>query len=174
MNNTTRVILVRHGQSMYNQQGLYQGCCDDSYLTEKGRLTAYQTGICLSSIPLDVVYSSPLQRARETTSEILSAIATIADTRPELHIDQNLKEIDLPAWNGLSFKYVREQLAEDYRCWKERPHEFQMSNEIDDNSPVSNSVATLVKPQNFPVQNLYRQAQKFWQTFCQNLFVKQS
>jgi phosphoserine phosphatase len=162
MNTTTRVILVRHGQSIYNEQGLYQGCCDDSFLTEKGRLTAYQTGLYLSSISLDVIYSSPLQRARETTSEILNAIATIADSHPELHIDQNLKEIDLPAWNGLSFKYVREHLVEDYRCWKERPHEFQMSTEIHDDSPVSNSVATLVKPQNFPVQNLYRQAQKFW------------
>ncbi len=40
--------------------------------------------------------------------------------------------------------------------------EFQMSAEIEDNSPASNSVATLVKPQNFPVQNLYRQAQNFW------------
>ncbi len=162
MNNTTRVILVRHGQSIYNQQGLYQGCCDDSFLTEKGRLTAYQTGLSLSTIPIDFVYSSPLQRARETTSEILSAIATIADSHPELHIDQNLKEIDLPAWNGLSFKYVREHLAEDYRCWRERPHEFQMVAESEDNSSVSNSVATLVKPQNFPVQNLYRQAQNFW------------
>lgn len=162
MNNTTRVILVRHGQSIYNEKGLYQGCCDDSYLTEKGRLTAYQTGICLSSIPLDVVYSSPLQRARETASEVLSAIATIADTRPELHIDQNLKEIDLPAWNGLSFKYVREELAEDYRCWRERPHEFQMATEVEDNLPVGNSIVALVKPRNFPVQNLYQQAQKFW------------
>ena len=163
MNTTTRVILVRHGQSIYNERGLYQGCCDDSFLTEKGRLTAYQTGISLSSIPLDVVYSSPLQRARETASELLNAIATIADTHLELHIHQNLKEIDLPAWNGLSFKYVREHLAEDYRCWRERPHEFQMATEIDDDSPVSNSVVTLVKPQNFPVQNLYRQAQNFWE-----------
>ena len=162
MNNTTRVILVRHGQSIYNERGLYQGCCDDSFLTEKGRLTAYQTGLSLSSIPLDAVYSSPLQRARETASEVLSAIATIADSHPELHINQNLKEIDLPAWNGLSFKYVREHLAEDYRCWRERPHEFQMAAEIDEDSPVSNSVVTLVKPPNFPVQNLYQQAQNFW------------
>jgi phosphoserine phosphatase len=162
MNNTTRVILVRHGQSIYNERGLYQGCCDDSFLTEKGRLTAYQTGLSLSAIPLDIVYSSPLQRARETASEILSAIATIADSHPELHIHENLKEIDLPAWNGLSFKYVREHLAEDYRCWRERPHEFQMAAEIEDNSSGSNSVVTLVKPQNFPVQNLYRQAQNFW------------
>jgi broad specificity phosphatase PhoE len=163
MNTTTRVILVRHGQSIYNERGLYQGCCDDSLLTEKGRLTAYQTGISLSSISLDAVYSSPLQRARETASEILNAIATIADSHPELHIHQNLKEIDLPAWNGLSFKYVREHLAEDYRCWRERPHEFQMADEIEDNYPSSNSLTTLVKPQNFPVQNIYQQAQHFWQ-----------
>ncbi|MEG3846605.1 histidine phosphatase family protein [Microcoleus sp. herbarium19] len=163
MNNTTRVILVRHGQSIYNERGLYQGCCDDSFLTEKGRLTAYQTGLSLSSIPIDIVCSSPLQRARETAGEILTAIATIADSHPELHINQNLKEIDLPAWNGLSFKYVREHLAEDYRCWRERPHEFQMAAEVEDDSTVSNSVVTLVKPQNFPVQNLYRQAQKFWE-----------
>ncbi len=162
MNTTTRIILVRHGQSIYNERGLYQGCCDDSFLTEKGRLTAYQTGLSLSSISLDAVYSSPLQRARETATQILTAIATIADSHPEFHVHQNLKEIDLPAWNGLSFKYVREHLAEDYHCWRERPHEFQMDVEIEDNSPDINSVATLVKPQNLPVQNLYRQAQNFW------------
>jgi phosphoserine phosphatase len=165
MNNTTRVILVRHGQSIYNERGLYQGCCDDSFLTEKGRLTAYQTGLFLSKIALDAIYSSPLQRAKETAKEILSAIATIADSHPKLHVHDNLKEIDLPAWNGLSFKYVREHLAEDYRCWRERPHEFQMSAEIEDKSPGVNSVVTLVKPPNFPVQNLYRQAQNFWAEF---------
>ncbi|NJM60176.1 MAG: hypothetical protein HC849_08290 [Oscillatoriales cyanobacterium RU_3_3] len=53
-------------------------------------------------------------------------------------------------------------MAEDYRCWRERPHEFQMAAEIEDKSLDVNSVATLVKPQNFPVQNLYRQAQNFW------------
>lgn len=172
MNNTTRVILVRHGQSIYNELGLYQGCCDDSLLSEKGRLTAYQTGLSLSTIPLDIVYSSPLQRARETAREILSAIATIADSHPKLHIDQNLKEIDLPAWNGLSFKYVREHLAEDYRCWRERPHEFQMAAELEDNSLIGNSIATLVKPQNFPVQNLYRQAQNFWAEILPKSFGK--
>ncbi|MDJ0842713.1 MAG: histidine phosphatase family protein, partial [Crocosphaera sp.] len=41
---TTRVIIVRHGQSSYNAQKLIQGRNDESVLTEKGRQDAEKVG----------------------------------------------------------------------------------------------------------------------------------
>ncbi|MEO1764674.1 MAG: histidine phosphatase family protein, partial [Cyanobacteria bacterium J06629_18] len=96
-NNHTRVILVRHGRSTYNEQQRYQGCCDESVLTEKGKLQALKTGLALSQIRFDAVYVSPLKRTQETAKEILKA--NNYDTK--LILNSSLKEVDLPGWQGL-------------------------------------------------------------------------
>ncbi|MCG8364443.1 MAG: histidine phosphatase family protein, partial [Pseudanabaenales cyanobacterium] len=55
----TRVILVRHGRSTFNQQGRYQGSSDEAVLIEKGRLDAGRVGDALKGIHIDAVYASP-------------------------------------------------------------------------------------------------------------------
>ncbi len=169
----TKVILVRHGQSTYNAQKLYQGCCDDSVLTEKGRLQAYQTGLALSKLSIDAVYSSPLRRTQETAEEILTAIDTVNDgiRHLERQTHPHLKEIDLPGWQGLSFQHVRENLAEDYRIWREKPHQFSIApRELEDLSVSREiNIATLTKELEtideikYPVLNLHQRAEEFWQ-----------
>ncbi len=150
--NQTRIILVRHGQSTYNQQKLYQGCCDESVLTEKGKQQAFQTGIALKNITFDIIYTSPLQRTQETAKEILRATKSSA----KLRLNSNLKEVDLPAWQGLQYKYVRQEFADEYRIWEETPHEFTIEN-------VESSGQTLIKTKTKPVLQLYEKARKFWQ-----------
>ncbi len=142
---TTQVILVRHGRSTYNAQGRYQGCSDDSILTTQGRHNAYQTGLFLKSFPLDAIYTSPLQRVQQTTSEITAALSTSEHSLPTPQISDRLKEVNLAAWEGLTYEYVRRNCAEDYRCWQESPQEFRGR----DGSQ--------------PIQELYHQAQLFWQ-----------
>lgn len=157
---TTRVILVRHGQSTYNAQGRYQGCSDDAVLTEKGRWMANRTGQVLSHLAIDTLYTSPLQRTQETAALILSALATAKKPLPSLLIHPDLKEIALPAWEGLPFKTVRQTFAADYQSWREHPHQFQM---VPQTALASHGVtATLTQPC-FPVQDLYAQARRFWQ-----------
>jgi phosphoserine phosphatase len=160
----TRVILVRHGQSTYNNQKRYQGCSDESVLTEKGCLTAYQTGIALSSTSISTIYASPLQRTQQTAHEMIAAMSAVNYSAPVLQTHSNLKEVDLPAWQGLQFQYVREHFAEDYRCWKERPHEFCMTVAQSEERIAQNRSATALPTSNsfFPVQNLYEKAQQFW------------
>ena len=77
---STRVSIVRHGQSTYNTLGLYQGSSDDSVLTELGRVDASHTGNFLRGVKFDAIYSSPLQRAKHTTEEILRVIAPQIDS----------------------------------------------------------------------------------------------
>ena len=116
----TRVILVRHGRSTYNEQQRYQGCCDESVLTEKGKQQAFETGIALKNINFDAIYVSPLQRTQETAGEILRA----NKSNPKLYLNSNLKEVDLSIWEGLQYKYVCQEFAAEYRIWEETPHEF--------------------------------------------------
>jgi probable phosphoglycerate mutase len=144
----TRVIIVRHGQSSYNALKMIQGRCDESVLTEKGTADAHQVGAALSSLKFDAVYSSPLQRAKKTAEVILPYLPG----SPELLTPTSLLEIDLPLWEKLHKEAVKDKFSEDYRCWKERPHEFCMT--------LPNSEGT---KEHFPVLALYEQAKQFWQ-----------
>ncbi len=146
------IILVRHGQSTYNKQKLYQGCCDESVLTEKGKLQAFQTGIALSKINFDAIYASPLQRTQETAREILRA----SDNKAKLYLNSNLKEVDLPQWQGLPYQYVRQEFADEYQIWEETPHEFTLEK-------TELKGQTLIKTKTKPVLELYEKAIKFWQ-----------
>ncbi|AFZ21185.1 histidine phosphatase family protein [Allocoleopsis franciscana] len=144
----TRVIIVRHGQSSYNALKMIQGRCDESVLTEKGTADAHQVGAALSSLRFDAVYSSPLQRAKKTAEVILPYLPG----SPELLTPTGLLEIDLPLWEKLQKEAVKDKFSEEYRCWKERPHEFCMT--------LPNSEGT---KEHFPVLALYEQAKQFWQ-----------
>ncbi len=144
----TRVIIVRHGQSSYNSLKMIQGRCDESVLTEKGCEDARKVGAALSSLNFDAVYSSPLQRAKKTAEVILSYLPGA----PEIRTPSNLMEIDLPLWEKLCKSDVKEKFPDDYRCWKERPHEFCMS------IPTPEGIK-----EHFPVLSLYEQAKEFWQ-----------
>lgn len=151
----TRVVLVRHGQSTYNEEKRYQGCCDESVLTEKGKQQAFQTGIALSKINFDAVYTSPLQRTQQTAREIIKANNNRARLISKFHINSNLKEVNLPTWEGLYYKYVRQEFAEEYKIWSETPHEFTIEG-------VESRGKTLIATKTKPVLELYQKAQNFW------------
>lgn len=144
----TRVVLVRHGQSTYNALGLYQGSSDRSLLTETGYKDARQTGEFLKGLKFDAVYSSSLQRSQATAKEIVKAISPQADTNT-INFTYQLRETDLPAWEGLAFQYVRENFSQDYRNWKQRPHEFCMK--LGDTPQYI-----------YPALDLYKRIRQFW------------
>jgi broad specificity phosphatase PhoE len=145
----TRVILVRHGQSSFNAEGRYQGSSDESVLTEFGRQTARQTGAFLSGLTIDALYVSSLRRAQATASEILAQMNPSIDPA-NIHVDWQLREIDLPAWHGLYHQDVWENFAEDFHCWKQHPDRFVM-------------VDPRTKKQSYPVLDLYARSNQFWQ-----------
>ena len=144
----TRVIIVRHGQSSYNAQKRIQGRSDESVVTEKGRQDAQALGQILKSLSIDIIYCSPLNRAK-TTAEI---IQNSFEASPTLVPTEQLKEIDLPLWEKLYKQEVVEKFPADYKMWKEKPHEFKMI--LSDSEEPK---------EHFPVLSLYQQAQEFWQ-----------
>ena len=63
------MLLVRHGQSTANAQGIWQGQMDFP-LSKEGRRQASLAGTGLSDEPFEGLYSSPLSRAFETAEII--------------------------------------------------------------------------------------------------------
>ncbi len=143
--------MLRHGKSSFNQERRIQGRLDASILTEAGRATARQVAEALRGITFDAIYSSPLQRAQETAAVILSSWEAEGH-QPPSHTSENLREIDLPLWEGMLRSDVKAKFPDDYQCWQERPHQLHM--------PVPTEAGVR---EHFPVLAIYKQAEQFWQ-----------
>ncbi|KAK4747476.1 hypothetical protein SAY87_014062 [Trapa incisa] len=63
--NEAALILIRHGESLWNEKNLFTGCVDVP-LTKKGIEEAIEAGKRISNIPIDVIYTSALIRAQMT------------------------------------------------------------------------------------------------------------
>lgn len=148
---------MRHGESVYNVQRRVQGHCDESVLTEVGRAGACQVGGALQDLQFAAIYSSPLKRAKETAELIRSTLIqnSLQNSHaiPDLQLTDNLKEISLPLWEGLTFQEVEERYPEDYLVWRDRPHELSMDVPSEDGG---------ITPF-YPVLAVYEQARQFWQ-----------
>ncbi|XP_047256984.1 2,3-bisphosphoglycerate-dependent phosphoglycerate mutase 1 isoform X1 [Capsicum annuum] len=59
------LILIRHGESMWNEKNLFTGCVDVP-LTSKGIEEAIEAGKRIRQLPIDVVYISALIRSQMT------------------------------------------------------------------------------------------------------------
>ena len=145
---TTRVVIVRHGQSSYNTERRIQGRSDASVLTQTGREDAQKVGAALSNLKFAAVYTSPLQRAKQSAQVIVNSFATATPLTPT----DRLLEIDLPLWEGLLVQDVQEKFPEDYHDWHNHPDEFAME--------VSQPQGSR---EHFPVVAIYEQARQFWQ-----------
>lgn len=148
----TRVIIVRHAESTFNVQRLIQGHHDGSLLTEAGEKQARQVGAALAAVPLDAIYTSPLQRARRTTELIVEAMRShpsAPQQPPTPQASDLLKEISLPLWEGMSFQAVETQYPVEYRAWRQQPEALKMQ---------------LAEGPFYPVRALWEQATQFWQS----------
>lgn len=99
---TSRVLLVRHGQSEWNAQGRWQGQADPP-LSELGRAQARAAANSLGAV--DAVFASDLQRATETAVIIAESLGV-----GPVIIDDDLRERDAGEWSGLT----REEIHERY------------------------------------------------------------
>ena len=117
-----RIVLVRHGLSSFNLERRIQGRDDLSSLSEQGALQARRTGDALAEVPLAAVYSSPLQRARQTAALLLEAHGS---PRDPLHVEE-LLEIDLAPWSGLRREEVAASHPEQERRWRVAPETMEL------------------------------------------------
>ena len=90
---TTLILLVRHGQTPTTGMVL-PGRAPGLHLSDRGRAQAERVAERLAALPVDVIYSSPLERTRET------AEPTAARAGLEVHENAGLIECDFGEWTG--------------------------------------------------------------------------
>ena len=149
---TLRLIFVRHGLSTFNKESRIQGRNDLSILTNEGRLQAEAAGKTISSIPIDAIYSSPLQRASETTKIIIQQHKQDL----EATYTDELLEVDLGPWSGLTKNEIKNQFPGELAIWQKEPNELTISR--DDGTKFQ------------PIKDLLNQAENF----LKSLFQKHS
>lgn len=108
----TRLILVRHGETDWNQQHRFQGWSDIP-LNEMGERQASAVAACLQETHIDRIISSPLQRALQTAV----AIADLHDLPVESL--SCLKEMNFGDWEGMTFTDLEKQYPDILRLWQD-------------------------------------------------------
>ncbi|MDQ7056338.1 MAG: 2,3-diphosphoglycerate-dependent phosphoglycerate mutase [Persephonella sp.] len=103
-----KLVLVRHGQSVWNLQNRFTGWVDVP-LTEKGKEEAYRAGELLKDIRFSVAYTSDLSRAQETLRIILETIGLFI---PVIK-DKALNERHYGTLQGLNKDRAREKWGKE-------------------------------------------------------------
>lgn len=96
-----RLFLVRHGQTPWNAERRYQGITDIP-LSEEGIRQARLLAEEFKNTHIDVIYSSPLQRAYDTAKEI----AKIKNM--DIIVENSFIEIDYGHWEGKTIQELSE------------------------------------------------------------------
>ena len=106
-----RLLLVRHGETVWNAARRLQGAVDVP-LSELGRKQASQLASSLRNKKIDVIYSSDLVRAHET-AEILNRTLNAP-----IRLDPRLREQAKGIWEGLTWTEIEAQYAIEVKRWQ--------------------------------------------------------
>jgi broad specificity phosphatase PhoE len=107
----TTVFLARHGESDWNAANRFQGRIDRP-LTELGRQQAHALAEALAATAgLDAIYTSPLRRAFDTAEAVGARLGLDPVAAEEL------QEVDVGGWGGLTRDEVRERFPAAFARW---------------------------------------------------------
>ena len=107
----TVLILIRHGETLWNTQLRMQGSLD-SDLTPKGETQIKALGEWMKEVPFDYLYCSDTPRAHKTAEAIRKF------TGHNLNFDKRLREKNLGVFEGLTSEEARERYPETFQQFK--------------------------------------------------------
>ncbi|MCS5732240.1 histidine phosphatase family protein [Herbiconiux daphne] len=105
-----RIVIVRHGETEWSLSGQHTGRTDIP-LTARGEEQARAVGRVLAGRSFGLVLTSPLQRATAT-----AAIAGFGDVA---QVDENLREWDYGAYEGLTSPQIAEAFGGPWNLWED-------------------------------------------------------
>ena len=109
-----QLILVRHGESLWQAEDRYAGSTDVP-LSSRGRKQAERLAHWSASAGLTAIWSSPLSRTRETAapSERITGL--------NARIDLRLKEIDFGRGEGLTPAEIKRSFPQAFTAFQSDP-----------------------------------------------------
>jgi glucosyl-3-phosphoglycerate phosphatase len=105
-----RVIVLRHGRTMWNAERRFQGQADPP-LDDVGRAQAAQVAGLLAALRPSVIVTSDLLRASETATP-LGELAGVS-----VEVDARLRERSLGHWEGLTREEVQQRYPAEFDDW---------------------------------------------------------
>jgi len=109
-----RLALVRHGSTVVSDEDRFAGSSDVA-LSDRGREQARRLGERLAKTHFDAIYTSPLQRCRETAARLAEGHGLEPRASPAL------VEIDHGRWEGLTRDEVEARFPAEYALWTDDP-----------------------------------------------------
>lgn len=91
-----RFLFVRHTAHDYLAKGI-AGRQPGVHLNDSGRKKAEAVGDHLACLPINAIYSSPLERARETAEPLARKLGI------DVQLADEFNEVDMGAWTGRTF-----------------------------------------------------------------------
>lgn len=131
----TLLLLIRHGENDFTKKHRLAGRLPKVHLNERGREQAARLAQALKDVPISAVYSSPLDRARETAAPIARALNLAT------RIEPGLIETDVGKWQGRSIGSLR--LNKQWRIVQNSPSRAQFPEGETFHECQSRVVATL-------------------------------
>lgn len=141
-----KIVLLRHGQSVWNEKGLFTGWVDVD-LTSLGEKEAKLAGRKLKKggFKFDLVFQSFLKRSQKTTKVVLNELK---EKKTKVEKDWRLNERHYGALQGMDKKEMVKKYGEDQvfvwrRSYDIRPPKIKAGSKYDQ--------SRLVKYKNIPV-----------------------
>ncbi len=110
------LYLVRHGESVANTEGIYQGQTYDTPLSELGQRQANALGDRLRDIQIDRLITSPLTRTRQTADAIAKWHAEVS-----VEVEPKIIETNHGDWEGNAIGAIRDRWTREYALWQSAP-----------------------------------------------------
>lgn len=108
----TRLIFIRHGETIWNKQKRYCGCRDID-LSKDGKFQALRLREKLKNSRFDKIYCSDRKRALTTAKIIFGKTRIIKDKK--------LREMSFGVIEGLRHKEIMARYADIYKSWLKDP-----------------------------------------------------
>lgn len=109
----TTFVLLRHGASPLTERKAFSGSGgDDPPLSELGLEQADRAAAHAAAVyDLDVIITSPLQRARQTAERVAGELGQSVQT------DDRLRETNFGDWEGFTFSEIAERWPGEMKAW---------------------------------------------------------
>jgi alpha-ribazole phosphatase len=109
-----RLLLMRHGETAWNAAGRLQGQSDPP-LSVCGQGQALTLAQAVATEAVQAVYSSDLQRARETSHRVATVLGL------PVQCDVRWREMAFGSWEGLSWEQIQQHHSVALSAWQADP-----------------------------------------------------
>lgn len=119
MSDSTKVILIRHGETEWNLSGRWQGHAD-SALSARGVLQGEALGARMQSEEIDFLYTSDLERARHTSR----LVGQPSDLNASPLV--SWRERDLGVLEGMTTDEMMVECAEEFHSFRNAGPDYKV------------------------------------------------